>query len=189
MGRIKDVGSMIHRFSRMYDSGTFVGNATTGAPLLKGASFNLNNIPNVGEFTALFDQYMITHVQLRFHLQVDPSAQASASAVYPKIYTATDFDDDGAPATLNAIREHARCKVRVLNPNRPVVVNIKPAINTLVYRGITTSSYSPQWRKWIDCAQTDVPHFGLKWAVDNFTNTNYTLQVEGKMWFACKDVR
>lgn len=178
-----------YTFTRYYDSGVIPGNATTGAPVLRGASFALSSLPGVSDFTNLFDMYKITHVQLRFHLQVDPGAQASASAIYPKLWYATDYDDDNAPASLNALREHARCKVRVLNPNRPVVVNIKPAVASLVYRGATTSSYSPKWRQWVDMAQTDVPHYGLKWAVDNLTNTNYTLQIEGKMWFACKDVR
>lgn len=182
------VTSLQHRFTRWYDSGTFAGNVVN-APLLQSASFALNALPNVSEFANLFDQYKITHVQLRFHLNVDPSAQAAGSAVYPKLYYATDFDDANAPASFDDLRQHARLQVRVMNPNRPIVVNIKPAVTTLVYRGPTTSSYVPKWRQFIDMAQTDVPHYGLKWAIDNLTNTNYSVKIEGRMWFTCKDVR
>lgn len=180
--------SLTHRFTRWYDSGVFTGNAIY-APLLQGASFSLSALPNVSEFANLFDQYKITHVQLRFHLDTDPGAQAAASAQYPKLYYATDYDDANAPASLDDLRQHARMQCRVLTPNRPIKVNIKPAVTTLVYRGPTTSSYVPKWRQFIDMAQTDVPHYGLKWGIDNLTNTNYKVRVEGRMWFTCKDVR
>lgn len=190
MTRIGNTKYDVHYFKRFVTNpGTFTGNAITGDPLLQGISFAINGVAGIGEFSALFDQYMLTHVQMMFHLRIDPSAQTATTAIYPKLYWFTDYDDANAPPSLNAVREHPRCKIAVLNPNRPVICNIKPAVLNEVYRSPTTSSYNPKWRQWLDFAQTDVPHYGLKFAIDNFTNTNYIVSTELKFWFACKGVR
>lgn len=166
----------------------FAGNVAY-APLLNGYNFTLGALPDVSDFTNLFDRYMITHVQLRFFLIIDPSAQAAAAATYPKLYFVRDYDDSTAPASLNSLRQHSKCVVRVMNPNRAVTINIKPAITTEVYRSAVATSYSPKWRQWVDMAHTDVPHYGLKWGIDDLTNTNYKVEILGKIWFQCKDQR
>lgn len=177
-----------HFFKRMVAGSPITGNAAY-APYLAGTSTNLGVLPNVSEFSSLFDQYMITHWQLRFYLSVDPSAQAAASAVYPRLFWCTDNDDAVVPSSLNELRERSKTRTRILTPNRPIVVNVKPSVLNEVYRGLATISFSPKWRQWIDMSNTDVPHYGLKWAIDNFTNTNYSLNIEQTMWFRCKNVR
>lgn len=181
----------VHFFRRSFAQiapGAFSGNAAYN-PYLNVYSFNLAQLPGVTDFSNLFDRYMITHVQLRFYLKIDPSAQTAATATYPKLYTVKEYDDSSTPTTLDQLREHNKCQVRVLFPNRPVIVNIKPAVLSEVYRGVATTSYTPKWKQWIDMENRDVPHYGLKWGIDDFTNTNYKLDIEGKMWFACKDQR
>lgn len=180
-----------HYFKRSFAQiapGAFVGNAVY-APYLNSYSFSLGQLPQVSEFTNLFDRYKITHVQLRFFLKIDPSAQTAANASFPKLYFVKDYNDTSTPSNLDELRQHNKCQVRVLNPNRPIIVNIKPAVLSETYRGVATTTYSPKWRQWVDCTHTDVPHYGLKWGIDDFTNTNYKLDIEGKMWFACKDQR
>lgn len=168
--------------------GAFSGNAAY-TPYLNAYSFNLAQLPNVADFTALFDRYMITHIQLRFYLKIDPSAQTASTASYPKLYYVKDYDDASAPGSLDVLREHSRCVQKVLHPNRPVIVNIKPAVLHEVFRTGVLTSYSPKWKQYIDMANTNVEHYGLKWGIDDFTNTNYKLDIEGKMWFQCKDIR
>lgn len=181
----------VHFFKRSYAQiapGSFAGNVAY-APYLNAYSFNLAQLPNYTEFSNLFDRYMLTHVQLRFTLKIDPSAQAAASAVYPKLYYVKDYDDSSSPASLDVLREHSRCVQKVLYPNRPVIVNVKPAILQEIYRSGVATTYSPRWKTWIDCNTMDCPHYGLKWGLDDFTNTNMKIDIEGKMWFACKDAR
>lgn len=167
---------------------TITGNAVH-APYLAGYSFNLGQLPNVGEFTALFDQYRITYIQVKFFLKIDPGAQTAATASYPRIFYCRDYDDDVLPPSLNVLREHNRTSVRVLHPNRAVTVGFKPAIADLIYSSPTSSAYSPQWKQWIDCNNSAVPHYGLKWAIDDFTNTNYRLSTEVRYWFQCRGMR
>lgn len=190
--RMVNVKQQVHFFKR-----NFVSTPVTGgpglAPLLSSTFFSLNNIPGVNDFVNLFQRYMITYVKLNFYLTVDPSAQAAASAVYPKLYLVRDYTDTATPASLNALREHGKVKIRVLNPNKPVTIGLRPASLNLVNKLGGTQSYTPVWKQWHEMGNlptplTDVPFFGLKWGIDNFTNTNYSLNVEGVMYFRCKDL-
>lgn len=178
----------LHFFRRNFATGDLVGNATY-TPWLQGLSFSLGQMPNVSDFTTLFDRYMITHIRARYYLKIDPSAQTAAAASYPRFYYVKDYDDDTNPTSLDQLREHSKCRTVVMNPNRPVEINFKPAVLSEVYRGIATTSYSPKWKQWIDMAHTDVKHYGIKYGIDDLSNTNYKVTTEFTVWFRCKDVR
>lgn len=167
---------------------TIVGNATYN-PYISAYAFTFNQLVNVGEFTSLFDQYMITRIQVRWFLRIDPSAQTAATASYPRHYCFKDWDDSGLPIDLNAFREHSKCQVRVMHPNRPIVVTYKPAVLIQLYETLTNAAYGPKWRQWIDCNDPDVPHYGLKWAIDDLTNTNYRVTTEVRYWFKMRGAR
>jgi len=181
-------GVGIYNFRRNYNHGDLAGNATFN-PLLVGNSFTFSTLPNANEFGVLFDQYKITSVKLRFYLAIDPAAQTAATAVYPRMWWTTDNDDDGVPTSIDQLREHSDVKTEILHPDRPIEVFLKPSVLATVYRSAVSSSYVPKWGQWIDMAAQNVPHYGLKYAVDNFTNTNYVLRVEGQMWFQCRGLR
>lgn len=178
----------IYSFKRRFQQAVISGNAAYN-PYLTGVSWSLNQLPSVSEFTSLFDRYKITYIKLYVHLKVDPSAQSATAATYPKLYYIKDFDDASTPASLDALREYANCQVKVLNPNRPVVIRIRPSQLNLVYRTGISSSYTPKWNQWVDMGTTDIPFYGLKMGIDNLTNTNYTVDIEAKMWFKCKAIR
>lgn len=178
----------VHYFKRSFLQTTILGNAAY-TPYLAGVNWTFNALPNYTEFANMFDRYKVTYVKLYFHLKIDPSAQAAASATFPKLYYVTDFDDSTNPTSINQLREHSNLKIKVLNPNKPVVVRVKPAVLQEVYRGLASTTYSPKWNQWIDMANVDVPLYGLKIAIDNLTNTNYAVDIDAKMWFQCKDVR
>lgn len=193
MIRRMTVPRSVNRYETHFFKRSVAGSPINGAagflPYLAGTSTSLGVLPNVSEFANLFDQYMITHWQLRFYLSIDPSAQAAASAVYPRLFWCPDNDDVAIPSSLNELRERSKTRTRILTPSRPVIVNVKPSVLNEVYRGLGTITYSPKWKQWIDMSNTDVPHYGLKWAIDNLTNTNYSLNIEQVMWFRCKNVR
>jgi len=178
----------LYAFKRRFFSGTISGNAAYN-PYLQGLTVSLSNLPGFLEFANLFDRYMITYVKVYYHLKVDPSAQASAIATWPKLYYLRDYDDSAAPGTLDAMREHAKTTYRVMNPNKPVVFGFKPATLSETYRSPISTTYSPKWNQWIDMATTDVPHYGWKIGIDDLTNTNYKVDVEVVLWFKCKDTR
>lgn len=183
-----NIGRDVHYFKRSFSGNNIAGNAGY-APFLGAYAVNLANLPNVSEFANLFDRYMITHWQVRLYLKIDPSAQTAATASYPRVFTVKDYDDDTAPASLDALREHAHCKTQVLTPYKPVIVNIKPAVLAEVYRSGIYTSYSPKWKQWLDMATTGVTYYGFKLGIDDLTNTNYSITIENTLWFRCKDTR
>lgn len=184
----KNIALNVHKFTRSCTAGTIVGSAAynpyTGAIV---PTFNL--LPTPADFTTLFDRYMITYVKVKFHLKVDPGAQAAASAVYPKLWYCRDYTDGTTPANLNELRERSGTQYRVMSPNKPVVVGFKPAVLSETYRGPVSTGYGSKWFQWIDSSYTDVPHYGLKYCIDPLINTNYSVDVEVKMWFKCKDTK
>lgn len=188
MARRVNLKKDTHFFTRQFAGDEIVGNPLY-APGMFASTATLGAMPNVSEFTTLFDRYKITHWQLRFYLKIDPSAQAAATASYPRMFWIKDYDDATPPASLNVLREHANCQTRVLTPYKPIVINVKPAVLAEVYRSAVATTYSPKWNQWIDMVHTDIHHFGLKFGFDDLTNTNYKVTVEQKLWFQCKDTR
>lgn len=158
--------------------------------------FRLTDVPNSSEFVDLFDMFKITGVQLKFYLNLDPSAQAEGSSspfgggYVPRLHWVVDHDDATTPASINSLREHSKHKVANLSPYRPVTIYLKPAVLGVNFAtSLTDFAFAPKWGQWIDVARADTNHFGLKWAVDNAFNNQYIVNVEAKYYFATKDTR
>lgn len=184
---MRPISQQIHRFRRNYQALTITGNVAY-APYQQSFDTRLSYLPNATEFSNLYDQFKITYVVHRFFLEVDPSAQTAATAIFPKLYYVRDQDSLGL-LTLDEIRERSNCRIKVLTPQRPVIVKYKPNILQEVYRGTVTTTYSPKWNTWIDMSNTDASHYGLIWALDNLTNTNLKVNVQTTVYFACKNTR
>lgn len=178
----------VHSFKRMASPTQLVGNIAYNPYLgTEGAAFN--NLVGSGDFTTLFDQYRITYVILRFYLKIDPSAQAAASASYPKIYYMRDLDDATTPVNLNEIRESQSARVKVLWPNRPVTIRVKVNTLQMLYSSAVVTQYKPVWNQWLDMSTTASTHFGIKYGIDDLTNTNYKVDIERTYYFQCRNSR
>jgi hypothetical protein len=182
----------IHYFKRWTSSVGFtnpiVGNAAY-APYLDVLAFGLNTLPNVSEFTTLFDHFMITKVVTKFYLKIDPSAQTAASASFPRLFYIRDTDDSTLASNLDELRQYGTCRVKVMTPNKPVTLVCKPNVLGLSYSTAVTNNYTPKWGQWIDLGDTATRHYGWKFAIDDLTNTNYRVNVENLYYFKCKNSR
>lgn len=166
---------------------TLIG-AAGFAPYQGALTFQLSDVANVSDFSNLFDHYRINKVVVRFWLRSDPGAQAAAGATYPKLYSVIDYDDSGL-LSQTQMREHPNCRIRAMNPNRPIVIAFTPATLQLTYLSAVASTFTPQFKKFVDMANTGVPHYGLKFNIDDLTNTNYRVDVETCYYISCKGVR
>lgn len=165
-----------------------IGNAIY-APFLGNLNFSLNQVINPTDFSNLFDRYRINYVTVKVRLAIDPGAQIPASARYPRIWWVHDFDDAVIPGSIAELREHANYREAALDPHKPVEMKIRPSTLSLIYRTAVASSYEPKWNTWVDMAQTDVPHYGIKFGIDDLTNTAYRVTFEQRLFFECKNVR
>ena len=151
---VKNPNSNIHHFKRGCELVTYTGSS---APILVGWSFGLASCINFAEFTALFDMYRINAIQLHFHLRYDPGAGTfNNQASYPRLYTIKDYDDVTVPLTINEMREYSKCKLSILNPNKPHRLMLKPAVRVDI--GVNKT---PKWKQWLDYDLNNTAHFGV----------------------------
>jgi len=167
----------------------------------KGEAFTFDGIKGYTEFSALYDRYRITCVQMELTLVNNPDSflytegpvnNQNLTNWFPKFWYVKDYDDNTAP-TLAQLRERSNVKNFVLRPNKTYKVKIRPAILNQTYRTVASTGYSPHWKQWIDMQNTDVPHYGFKWLIDTQglnPNNDYPfkIRIEYKYFFTCKDV-
>lgn len=180
--------TIVHSFRRGGVTGTLTGNVAY-APYLGNYNTNFGQIINSGDFTALYDQYRINFIVVKFYLKIDPSAQTAATASFPRIFWYRDYDDNGNPASLNEIRENSKGKQAILHPNRPVTIKFKPNVLNTVYSSLGVSNYVPVFKQFLDMSTTATTHYGFKYAIDDLTNTNYKLDIETVVYFQCRQPR
>lgn len=185
--RLMPVSRQVHHFKRNFATSIIVGNVAY-TPYQAFTTIQLDQVVNASEFANLYDQYKINYVIQKYYMRVDPSAQSASTAVYPRIFMVRDLDSSTL-LSQTEMRERSNLQIRVLTPHKPVTIKYKPNCLTEAYRGPTTTSYSPKWGQWLDMATQDIKHFGHAWNIDNFNNTNYSLEVETTLYFSCKNTR
>lgn len=184
----------VKRQTYFFKRRTFLNNIVSvgiNTPTLTSTTFSLGQLPGISDFTSLFDKYKITYVKMMMKLVVDPSAQNANVSHYPTLYYCPDYDDNLTPASINDLREYGRTRMAVLRPDRYVTIRIKPAVLQEYFISAGQTSVASKWNQWVDMARTDIPHYGLKYAIDNLfnLNSNYQLEQQICMWFQCKDTR
>ena len=161
-----------------YNPATGIFSSTaTGTPTTEMAAamtFCLKDLPDYAEFTNLYDQFRICAVKTTIKMVNVPESTNQAfqaisnttNNIYPTIWYAPDHDDINYLSVAN-LREYSRVKHKVLHPNRELVIMNKPSVLQQVYDGSATTAYAPDFkRKWLDIANPECPHFGLKFTID-----------------------
>lgn len=137
-----------------------------------GHSFKLSDVPNSSEFTSLFDAYRIKGVKLEFvpiynshEINEGPAASPFDRVGIPVMTFARDLDDSTAPASENTLLQYATNKRINLSSKKSIYI-ANPRVAQTVYQAGLTAAYSEARKNvWIDCANPDVPHYGLKYYV------------------------
>lgn len=177
----------MHSFRRNTARFSLAGNAAY-LPYQSVTNVALNQLVNVSDFTNLYEQFRINYVVIKFFLTIDPSAQAAASANFPRLYWCRDTNDS-TPLSENEMYERADMRSAILRPDRPVIMKFKPNVLQTNYLSGIASAYTAKWGEWIDTANVAVPYYGCKWNIDNFTNTNYRLNIDQTFYFQCKGAK
>lgn len=163
-------------------------------PTVFAYQFKLSDLPNITEFTSLFDQYRIRAVKLTFY---PPSNTAWTSNVTSmpigEFYTVLDFDDAGAPTDVNYLNQYQTLKRTYFN--RPHSRYFYPrAAQSGMYStgGVTTGYRSVPNKEWFDCGYPDILYYGLKGAYV-IQNSNQvlaeTIRVTATYYFQVRMVR
>jgi hypothetical protein len=164
-----------YKFVKFVDKGILTSSSV--AEGLYGFQFYAGDLSEISSFTSIFDQYRITAV----HIVIKPSAQlsttASATPPYAYLYVVTDYDDSSTLASASLALNYQNCSI--ITPGYSHSRVVRPHVNLTAASGgsgIAVSRVSP----WVDAADTNVIHYGLKCAVTQSTSTNLA---QWHIWF------
>jgi hypothetical protein len=144
--------------------------ATNQFPVI---GFELADCDQQATLAGLFDQYKIEEVEMIItpsNSGVDLHAAASPNQVNPQCIVVSDYDDATALASFAAAREYDNNVV--FNGCQGVHIRMRPAISLAVYASGAFSGYAVSGPQWLDCNSNNIPHYGLKFAVQGLSTSS-----------------
>lgn len=178
-----------------------VGGSSAPAQMIQSGStavhvalaFQLSDIGNVSSLAALFDQYRIEKVLLRFKSRnnaVFVANTASPNGGVPNGYIVRDLDDSTALTNMSDYLQYDTCET--FNGEEDVVIGLVPACTPAVFSGGAFSGYSIKPGMWLDIANTSIPHYGVKvglGALTLSTTSAWTWEVTAEYIVSFKNAR
>lgn len=173
-----------HRYKRSYSMDLL----TTATAQGTGYIIQLNALPNFAEFTALYDSYRIEWVTV-WAIPTQTDAQIAGANLYvPSLYSVVDKDDATLPANLFSILEHGNMKITTMDKMQKLC-SFRSAVQGELFRSGATRGFNRLESQWIDCAQADIPHYGLKvWTEPAITGNN-GIRLLADVYISFKDTR
>jgi len=153
----------IYSFKRQYDVADILVPANT-AVLGFASAYTLSTVPNVAEFTTLYDNYRIMAVKETFWPPFNTFQSANTNAV-PEIYTVLDFDSSTIPTTLDDLNQYQTLQRKFFT--RPHSRFLKPRAaqqGLATSAGTFTGALQVKRSAWMDCNFTNINYYGLRGA-------------------------
>lgn len=187
----------VHAFKRHCLKASNIATNTTSGGVNLAYTFALNDLPNSGEFTALYDQYKITGIKLDIiwrstnlsMVETQNTQQIGA----PYMYWCIDRDDSTS-TSITDLREYSKAKRFEFDVGkRTCKIYFKP--NTLAENYLTavTTGYTVNFDKWVDAAYPTMPYWGFKAAIqvplNSVTGVAAYFDIEATYYFKMKDPR
>lgn len=159
-------------------------------------SFKLDDFLGYGNWKSVFDYYRINHVTVTFtpimtqvqQKPYDDTTTGNLVNTVPFLYTAIDRDSNTSPVSIAALTDRRH---RKNDATKKVVYKFTPTRLKMVYRTATTTGYviDSNTYEFIDCANDDVPHYGLKYGLESASPARgfvYNVDVKASVSFAGK---
>lgn len=186
--RFKRSNRKYHHFKRAAGVTSFQFACSAGNPEATGvATFALNQVFSSSEFSTLFDAYRINCVVLKIY--PDYGTYSGSGTLNPQWHVCNDYDDNSTP-TVSQIIDYESYRTFKIEPGKTKVFKIYPACAMAAYRSGASWGFTSKRKQWIDMVQTDVPHYGFKFAVDTGTSgVTYQWRIRPFYYFSCRHVR
>lgn len=189
------IAQPVQYFKRsVYLSGNIVTSVTSDT--FTNQFFALSSVPNYTEFTNLYDQYKINAVKVTLIPRgntAEITASSGASTVFQGqsvgVFSVIDYDDTAVLANINEACQYQNMKMTRATQQHSRY--LKPRFNLLsvTNQGTGATGASQNTRGWLDCDYINVPHYGVKWALQQNVNYNLTYDVKIDYYLAFKNVR
>jgi len=167
--------------------------ATPGTSTQFAIAFTAGDLPQFTSFAALFDQYRIDRVEIKFSPQsnaVNVLASSSPNATVPNLFCLLDFDDSVAPTSLGAVQQYDNCQVCKYGEGLHIV--LEPSYTPAVYSAGAFTGYGVDKAGWLDVASSGIPHYGVKGsitALPGLSTSNVVWDIYCKYYISFRNVR
>jgi len=124
----------------------------------------LGDIPNATNWVTLFDRYRFKSVKMTFQ-QVGVQMNTTA-VIYsiPQFITVVDFDDNTTPTSFSQLQRYSTAATH--SSSADVIRHYLPrAVRALYISPVTTGYGESDPNLWLDCANSNIPHYALKWGL------------------------
>lgn len=135
-------------------SNTFSGTAITE----QNFSFTLSQHNQASSWAALFDQYSIPQVTIEWDSTIAPGATTTS----PMIYTALDFDSDGALGSIARIEDFASSEAHSMTPQHRFMRSVRPTTKVQVNTTTGNAPLGVLGPTWVDASDTTAKFFGIR---------------------------
>lgn len=145
-------------------------------------------VPAASELTNLFQQWKIDKVIIKAvpsRNMADYSDGIPVTPGYPTFSTllsVVDYDDNDAPLTIGPLQECGDCTIRMMDKIHTYA--LKPKFVGVVTGAPGTTVAGPPTRGYLDCAQANIEHNGIKFGmiaeqsryIDLYIDIYYTMR-------------
>jgi len=198
--RMLRTNNPVARFKRTFYTTTLTPNTASVSGFWQYSTISLSDVPNVSEYTALFDQYKINAVKVTWRPRydnfagndtVDVTLPGTTAQGLTRVHIINDPDSTITPsgaysaATLNSFLENGN--VRTYDGTKPFSVYYRPKITNSLTTG-TNNIRAP----WINASSPSVSHRGFHYFMQdvNLTGTfNQAFDIFVTMYFMCKNAK
>lgn len=173
-GRLQgDSTDLLHGLGSRLRPHTFVRTQTF--PIAKVAidngyayQFFLAGLPDVSDFTNLYDQYRILKIHVRLVLNTP-----NITTAYPRITSVVDYDDSTSPTAEVDLLQYPNAKVCQMGPSTVSHdYEFVPRTATAMFQGVTTGYAMSKPGVWLDGGYPSISHYGTKFFISNYNTTN-----------------
>jgi hypothetical protein len=140
---------------------------------LAGVSIYLDSLPNVSEFSNLYDQWRIKDVCTVFDFSSFSYSNSGGVNNAPIVHHIVDYDDQN-DVQLTSMLQFPQSRRHIFNENgyKPLILKFKPRpLMDVAGSGLTTGYAPMKDTPFLRTLDMTLPHYSLKFAFQNFGGT------------------
>nr|WAE43154.1 MAG: capsid protein [Cressdnaviricota sp.] len=127
--------------------------------------FHLSDIGQYTQYMALYDQFRLAKVQMKFIFDKNDAVMGSSStSIIPNLISVVD-KDDGTPLTTSIQPWANYASFKMSRLDKVVKRTAYPQAALGVYKGVFSASGEASRKQWLDTNNYDIELYGLKWGV------------------------
>lgn len=153
---------------------------------LDGVSIYSDVLPDVTDFSNLFDQWRLKKVIVRFDFAAGYNNSASTPIIMPSVWYVSDYDDPNSLSLTNML-QYPQVQVHNFYKNgyEPLQVSLSPKpLRDVAGAGVSTGYGPMPVAPWLRTADMSLPHYGMKFALDWMGKSQSSqVQMIASIWY------